>query len=366
MPKEWIVRVQGREYGPADLDELRAWREDGRLIRENEVREAGSERWFPAAELPEVFADEPAPLSAAPPIVTQMSFADVLSAAAKIYRRGFWRFFALAWLVSAPSFLVQLAFPFLKMPEHGQPATLAVVSSVVAFVALAALVVGVPFSIAGCQLLADDLFAGHEPRLSELLTRAQPLWRRIFTLALVVYGSYLLWTVLPVIVGYGAMADGSLGGIVICLVLLIFAAYMVARLFINFLFWQQSGALGRGDTMEALRESKYLARSGTERPRLQRPLYRGAIIASLWLLAVIILDLIVQLPETIWRIHDLPNLDLVTIQKFATANTFDWISVLTLFASCFVGALLRGVLAAAFVVLYLDTRKTTPPLPPAS
>lgn len=364
MPKEWIVRVQGKEYGPVDLEELRAWREDSRLIRENEIREAGTDRWFPAAELPEVFADEPAPVPGPLPAAAQMPLGAILSAAGKIYRRGFWRFFALAGLVSAPSFFVQLAFPFLKMPEHGQPPTLAAVSSVVAFVALAALVVAVPFTIAGCQLLADDLFAGRDPRLGALLNRAKPLWRRIFTLAVVVYGSYLLWTVLPVIFGYGAMADGSLGGIFICLILLIFAAYMVARLFINFLFWQQAGALGSGDTMDALRESKYLARSGTERPRLQRPLYRGAIIASLWLLAVVGLDLIVQLPETLWRVSHLPNLDLATIQKFATANTFDWISVATLFASCLVGALLRGVLASALVVLYLDTRKTTARPPP--
>ena len=71
------------------------------------------------------------------------------------------------------------------------------------------------------------------------------------------------------------------------LCLLVFAAYMVARLFINFLFWQQAGALGGAEVMEALRESKDLARSRTELPRVQRPLYRGALIASVWLLVMI-------------------------------------------------------------------------------
>ena len=36
----WIVRVLGKEYGPVDLDELREWKREGRLIRENEIREA--------------------------------------------------------------------------------------------------------------------------------------------------------------------------------------------------------------------------------------------------------------------------------------------------------------------------------------
>ena len=62
----WIVRVQGKEYGPVDLDELREWKGEGRLIRENEIREPGSERWILAGELPEIFADEvaePAPVA---------------------------------------------------------------------------------------------------------------------------------------------------------------------------------------------------------------------------------------------------------------------------------------------------------------
>ena len=41
MSEEWMVRVEGKEYGPVDLDELREWKREGRLIRENEVREPG-------------------------------------------------------------------------------------------------------------------------------------------------------------------------------------------------------------------------------------------------------------------------------------------------------------------------------------
>ena len=53
----WIVRVLGKEYGPVDLDELREWKREGRLIRENEIREPESERWIPAGELPELFGE---------------------------------------------------------------------------------------------------------------------------------------------------------------------------------------------------------------------------------------------------------------------------------------------------------------------
>jgi len=30
MPDEWMVRVEGREYGPVDLETLREWKNEGR------------------------------------------------------------------------------------------------------------------------------------------------------------------------------------------------------------------------------------------------------------------------------------------------------------------------------------------------
>ena len=79
MSDQWIVRVQGKEYGPVALEELQAWKKEGRLIRENEVREPGSERWIPAGELPELFADEPASLTIPPVFVRQTTLGDLLA-----------------------------------------------------------------------------------------------------------------------------------------------------------------------------------------------------------------------------------------------------------------------------------------------
>ncbi len=98
MTEEWIVRVQGKEYGPVDTDELREWRREGRLIPANEVRRVEEERWFPAGELPEVFADEERPepeleLEPQPPPLPQhfeiaKSFSQIVSETFRIYRRG--------------------------------------------------------------------------------------------------------------------------------------------------------------------------------------------------------------------------------------------------------------------------------------
>jgi hypothetical protein len=161
------------------------------------------------------------------------------------------------------------------------------------------------------------------------------------------------------LVAFSLTTSGSGGALLLVLLLLIFTAYMVGRLFINFLFWQQAGALGGGDSMEALRESKDLARSGRERPRLDRPLWRGAIIASLWLLVIIALNIAVELPVMIWRMRGVTTIEqaLPLLQSMATSNALDWAGALTTLASCLISALLRGWLAAIFVVLYLDTKR---------
>jgi len=362
----WIVRVEGKEYGPVDLDELREWKREGRLIRENEIREPGSERWIRAGELPEIFADETedaAEPEPAGPVVRRLSFGEIFAGGWRVYRAGFGRFFALALLVSVPSFFLQLAAPFLEMPKD-QASLIPVITAVaVAFVMLVLLVIAWPFSLAATQLLAADLHAGRDPQLGDLLSRAKPLWTRMFILGLIVYGSYLLWTVIPLLVAFSlATGAASLSALLLTLLLLIFTAYMVARLFINFLFWQQAGALGGRPTIEALQESKDLARSGTERPRAQRPLYRGALVASLWLLLIIILNVAIELPVVLFRMRGVTSLEqaVTMMQAMATTNSPDLLSGLTTLLSCLVHAVLRPWLAAIFVVLYLDTKAAQP------
>src|SRR6266481_3173988 len=66
MAEEWIVRVQGKDYGPADIDTLREWKKEGRLLPENEARPANADPtavadsakevlWSTAAAIPGLF-----------------------------------------------------------------------------------------------------------------------------------------------------------------------------------------------------------------------------------------------------------------------------------------------------------------------
>ena len=97
--------------------------------------------------------------------------------------------------------------------------------------------------------------------LSDVLRRAANLWVRFARLCIFVYGSYLFWTALPFLAVVALVGGGGVSaiGLLLSLLILAFQVYMVARLFVNFLFWQQSAALAGHDGIEALRESRKLA-----------------------------------------------------------------------------------------------------------
>src|SRR3954453_8816934 len=81
---EWMVRVQGAEYGPANIDTLREWKTEGRLLPSNEARQADVDLWTTAAEIPGLFDRGLAPASARhltqPPLqIYRRSFAEILT-----------------------------------------------------------------------------------------------------------------------------------------------------------------------------------------------------------------------------------------------------------------------------------------------
>ena len=122
--------------------------------------------------------------------------------------------------------------------------------------------------------------------------------------------------------------------------------------------WQQTTALGTQPPLAALRESKELARSVPEAPRLERPLYRGAIIASVWLLLVLVLTFGLQLPFMLVRFIGIENPEdaMALMQKMAQSQTPDALMIGADIATAALNLLLRPLLTAAFVVLYYDAK----------
>jgi hypothetical protein len=359
MPDEWFVRVHDKEYGPVDLDELLEWKAEGRLIAENPVRRADESDWTTAAAIPQLF---PPPLPQAEgderDPVRRRTFGEIISETIGIYARGFPQFLGLALMVAIPSLGLKLSIAFVKMPEGEPLAGTARTAAAIAIVMLVTLLAVWPIFLAGIQFATADLAAGRAIRLGDILRRATNLWPRMVRLAAFVYGAFMFWIALPLVAVLALAASPSVIGVLLALLALAFQIYMFGRLFINFMFWQQSAALARLEGAEALRDSKELARSRTDEPHWQRPLYRGAMLASIWVLIVIALALAVEMPFMMWRLRGITDVEqaVAIMQALVRAPRPDALTIATYVLSSVANAVFRPLLGIAFVILYFDAK----------
>ncbi|MEP7078513.1 MAG: DUF4339 domain-containing protein [Chthoniobacterales bacterium] len=366
MLEEWIVRVQEREFGPANFATLREWREDGRLLAQNPVRKSDGQDWITAGEIPDLF-DVPESPSADEGIVRpgkMVTFSQIIVTTCRIYGRGFRQFFALSLLIGIPSLALQTSLAFVDFSEKNAPVVKTPLASAAAVVALVITLVSWPIFIAGLQLISGEVLAGRTISLREVLRRAIQFWPRTARLSALVYGSFVFWTFIPFVTILSLVSGGDVSLFALALAILILGlqVYMTARLFVNFMFWQQSAVLANREGVNALIESRELARSQPTAPRLQRPLYRGAIVASLWLLLLLALSAGVELPFLLFRMRGVTTVEQASalVQTFLSATTPDSITLVTYVVSMLVHALLRPLLGIAFVVLYFDAKAGLP------
>ena len=362
VAEQWIVRVEGKEYGPVDVDTLREWRREGHLIPANEVRAVDEERWIRAGELPEVFADleSPPPLPAAHE--QAKTWRQLVGDTIRIYRAGFLRFVLFGLLNGMPLFVLQWTFPRIPLPDltAGTTATMpAVTVPPISIAMLVALLLTWPISAAGMQFVANDILRGRSRSFVDQFSDALRNWGRMLCAAVLVYGSYFFWFFVPLTAMVAFIGSGNLL-LAVFMILLIgaFMVYMNARLFINFLFWQQTAVLGTQPPLGALLESKELARSVPEAPRLERPLYRGAIVASVWLLLLLVLTFGLQLPFMLVRFIGVENPEqaMALAQQISASQTRDALMTAADIVTALLNLLLQPLLAAAFVVLYYDAK----------
>jgi hypothetical protein len=353
MPDEWMVRVQGREYGPVDTDTLQEWKAEGRLIRENELRAVDEERWIPAGEFPEFFADEtPPPIP--PPSRT---LGQIIIESVAVYVHGFRLFLVLTLLTALPSFCAQLSAPTRDISGATSLDPRNALAVLFSFLMLLLSLAMWPVFIAGIQIATAEVMAGRPLGIFELLRRALAFWPRLAALCLFVYGSYFLWTILPVaFMLVVALSGPSLIGALLELALLVFQVWITARLFTNFLFWQQFAVIAGLDINSSLRGSRELARSGRDLPWYSRPLWRGAVLASIWCAFALVVWLVsewqtVQLYfEQILTQQD-PQVLLQTLSA-ASAKSPRPLGV----ALGLLQIILRPWLGISFVVLYFDAK----------
>jgi len=363
---EWIVRVQGTEYGPANMETLREWKTEGRLLPSNEARRANLDFWTTAAEIPGLFSAPPAvPFAEAfteppqPPVqLSRRSFAEILAETFQIYRKGFFQFLGLTLLVLLPWMFSQLTTAFVKAPQGSNIDILSVLAAGFAFLMFILSIVMWPVYIAGIQILTAEIVRGNRFSLIKVLNEAVKFWPRIAALCIFVYGVFFLLMVFGLAVAVMSLAAGS--SILVALValgLLILQVWMFGRFFVNVLFWQQFTVLENAGFIDSLRESRELARSGHDLPRFQRPLWRGALIASIWFAVVLAITVGAQWETLYQNVTQLmttqdPQALLQQMTEAQKASGFN----LFAFALGALEKILQPLVGIAFVVLYLDSK----------
>ena len=361
MSERWIVRVEGKEYGPADLSALREWKEEGRVLSTNEARLAGEENWIRAGEIPDLFAEaspQAPPVQVpsdvpSPPGLFQICFDSVA-----LYIRGFFPFLGLTLLVLVPSVVAQVTGLLLDDSRSTDLNARSVLAAGFTFCMLLLTLAAWPLYIAGIQILTAELALGRRLRFFALLNSAVKFWPRVAVLCLLVYLAFLFWTLVPMsVIFLIALAGPSSLSFFLVLMIGAIQVWIVSRLFINFLFWQQTAVLDERDVAGALRESKSLARSGQDLPWFKRPLWQGVLISSLWFLFVLALNLPTLVPAMrgYWHVVTTTQDPQVLVHTMASLPKSHGIDRLT-FALGLLESMLRPLLGIAFVLIFFAAR----------
>jgi hypothetical protein len=361
---EWIVRVQGTEYGPANIETLREWKAEGRLLPVNEARQADLDLWTTAAEIPGLFSVPPVvpiaePLPQQRPIpVAPRTFTEILTETLQIYRKGFFQFLGLTLLLLLPWICSQLTTAFVKPPQGSNVDALSVLAAGFAFLMFILSIVMWPVYIAGIQILTGEIARGNRPSLVAMLNEAVRFWPRVAALCIFVYGVFFLLMVFGLaIAAMSLAASSSVLLVLVAMALLILQVWMFGRFFVNVLFWQQFAVLESAGFIDSLRESRDLARSGRDLPWFQRPLWRGGFIASIWFAVVLAITLGAQ-----WgTLHQYFNQLLTTqdpqalLQQMTEAQQASGFNLVA-FVLGAVEKILQPLVGIAFVVIYLESK----------
>jgi hypothetical protein len=297
-----------------------------------------------------------APVEIQAPLQTQHSFGQILAKTFQIYRKGFFQFLGLTLVVLLPSVFSQLTTALIQTQHASGGDWRVVAGGSFAFLMFVFSMAMWPVYVAGIQILTVEIASGRRLGLIAVLNEAVRFWPRIAALCIFVYGVFFLLIVFGLAIAAIALAGASsLLLVLFALALLILQVWMFSRFFVNVLFWQQFAVLENAEFIDSLRNSRNLARSGGDLPWFERPLWRGAFIASLWFAFVLLVTLVSEWTtlhhyfSQVMTTQD-PQKLLQQLTEAQQARGFE----ISAFALNLLQRILQPLLGIAFVVLYLD------------
>jgi len=206
VTEEWILRVDGRDYGPANIETLREWKAEGRVLPANEARRADAELWSLAAEIPGLFNVEALPTVSvprlthstssvqAPPPLAPRGLGQILADTFRIYVRGFLQFLSLALLVFLPSVCAQLTAMWMQTGKASDADPRVLAAGGFAFLMFIFSMAMWPVYIAGIQIITTEIAAGRRIGFFTALNEAVRFWPRVAALCVFVFVVFALLT----------------------------------------------------------------------------------------------------------------------------------------------------------------------------
>jgi hypothetical protein len=282
---------------------------------------------------------------------------NILTETFRIYFRGFFQFLCLSLLSIVPILCAELTSRFIDTAPGVNVDLRTLVAVAFGLCMLVLRIVLIPVYIAGIQILTAELATGHRISFLSVLNGAVKYWPRVAGLGLFVYGVFFLLILFALGIAIMVVTSATLFSIVLALGLLVFQLWLFCRFFINVLFWQQFTVLENATASDALRESRKLARSGRDLPWYQRPLWRGALIVSLWFAFALAITITPAWPmlrdyfTELMRTQDPQAL----YQKMNAALQTRGVDYPAL-ALNILQRILQPLLGIAFVVLYFDSK----------
>ena len=371
VTEEWIVRVDGTEYGPANIDTLREWKAEGRVLPANEARRADAELWTLAAEIPGLFEVQALATAStaqlnrsispgeAPQTLPSRGFGKILAETFRIYATGFLQFLPLTLLIVLPSVCGQLTAMWTQTVQTSDADLRVLAAGGFAFLMFIFSMAMWPVYIAGIQIFTTEIAAGRRPGFFASLNEAVRFWPRVAALCVFVYGVFFLLILFALLIAAMIVAGASSVFVIfLALALLVLQVWMFGRFFINVLFWQQFAVLENTGVVDSLRESRNLAHNGRELPWFERPMWRGVFIASLWFALVLAIALVSGWPTLQHSFNEImttqdPQALLQKLTEAQQARGFDVLG----FALGLLQKILQPLIGIAFVVLYIDSRR---------
>src|SRR5436190_22260398 len=245
VTEEWILRVDGREYGPANIETLREWKAEGRVLPANEARRADAELWSLAAEIPGLFNIEALPTVSVPRLIHSTSsgqapsplrprgFGEILTGTSRIYATGFLQFFSLTLLVILPSVCAQLTAMWMQTGRASDANPRVLAAGGFAFLMFIFSMAMWPVYVAGIQIITVEIAGGRPIGFFAALNDAVRFWPRVAALCVFVFVVFALHTLyglgIALIVVAGA---SSLLLIFVALALLALQVWMFSRFFV--------------------------------------------------------------------------------------------------------------------------------------